>query len=614
MRLPTRTFGWALAAIMLVAARPTTAGDLRDAVPSRAFLATHYKHNPERDYQKAYHAAVWKEVEDTQIIEKFLGAIQGRMSDQEREQFAQGMGVLENALKPVDWDAVANCTESVYAQEMALPSPQHLLMMRIPGKGAASLKEGMTNLFKIVEQASQGQVPVTTQSIGGVSFTTLDLPPQVPIRPFIGTTDDGLFILTSSADMAEESLRLLKNPGANSKFDDPRVAAALKHLPAAEDSLTFFDGRALFEQLRGIEGMIKQQAQGDEEANRVAAFIGEVVDQVAVIDHEVTVEYTQEYQNRTAAFGKYTDDVDQKVIGKMLGQAKPFENWNRWVPANATGYSLSSGANLHPLYAWIVKTLPMHFPQTAEGIARMEEAQKQLGIHLDRDILQSFSGESVSLSLPGSSPSPLGQSSQSVWMTRCTNPDRIKALLHRGFEKLQEIPDVQRQGLALKPVADLEGFEEISVNMFAMLGIRPVIGFRDGWMAIGSHADAVRTVLETRSGKGETITSTEAFKQFDLSIDGPVASVAYSNLGDGTRATAQALQQAGAMLPMVLGMAGRSPEDIKPVQDFLGLLPSVGRIIGKMDFYDAQLSVVKPGESNTYTKHSVTLIKPPTGR
>ena len=38
----------------------------------------------------------------------------------------------------------------------------------------------------------------------------------------------------------------------------------------------------------------------------------------------------------------------------------------------------------------------------------------------------------------------------------------------------------------------------------------------------------------------------------------------------------------------------------------------VGKIIGKFDFYEYQLSVTQPGkEPLSYTRHSVTLIRPP---
>jgi hypothetical protein len=68
---------------------------------------------------------------------------------------------------------------------------------------------------------------------------------------------------------------------------------------------------------------------------------------------------------------------------------------------------------------------------------------------------------------------------------------------------------------------------------------------------------------------------------------------------------------------MVLQMAnaqnqgGKGP-DLSVVQDVLGLLPSVAKVIAKLDFQDATMTVSQPGsEAGSYSRQSVTLIKLP---
>ena len=71
------------------------------------------------------------------------------------------------------------------------------------------------------------------------------------------------------------------------------------------------------------------------------------------------------------------------------------------------------------------------------------------------------------------------------------------------------------------------------------------------------------------------------------------------------------------MAPMLIGMAqgqaqGEGAEALQVIQELSGLLPSVGRIIGKLDFYDATMTVTQAGpETNSYVRNSVTLIRPP---
>jgi hypothetical protein len=51
---------------------------------------------------------------------------------------------------------------------------------------------------------------------------------------------------------------------------------------------------------------------------------------------------------------------------------------------------------------------------------------------------------------------------------------------------------------------------------------------------------------------------------------------------------------------------------VQQVQDLLGLLPDVAKIVAKFDFYEAKMSVTQPGDSpGTYQRQAVTLVRPP---
>ena len=73
------------------------------------------------------------------------------------------------------------------------------------------------------------------------------------------------------------------------------------------------------------------------------------------------------------------------------------------------------------------------------------------------------------------------------------------------------------------------------------------------------------------------------------------------------------LNQIGAMLPMMIGMAGAQadPEALKPVQEVVGLLPSVSRIVAKFDFLEAKMAVTQDGpEPGTFLTRTVTVVRP----
>ena len=444
---------------------------------------------------------------------------------------------------------------------------------------------------------------------GDANVCGITLPEQSPFQPAVAHMGE-ILVVSTSKDLLEKSLKMLAGGAGASKFDDPRLATALQHLPEAEDGLVFYDGKSQFATLRGLGPFIQTIGGGDENVDRVVKILDKVWDDVAIIDYEVSVQYTEGNLNRSASYGKLLPGTDDSTLRKMLSSGQPFEKWNVWVPAGALSYSLGTGVNLHPLYERIMAILKEDVPESAEGLEQFEQIQQQLDLHLDQDILQAFSGEYASVSMPAAATS--GQP-DSVIALRCTKADRIKELLHRGMDALQQIELVKAQNLKLVESKDLPGFEELTAATLTAFGVRPVIGFQDDWMYIGSSAGAVKKVLDTKAGNGETIEGTEAFQRLKLEVEGLVHSIAYTNTAESTRNVAQMLNQIGFMAPMFINMAGGNvdQEQLKPIQEALALLPDVAKIVGKFDFLEANVTVVQAGdEPDSYVKRAVTVVRP----
>jgi len=233
-------------------------------------------------------------------------------------------------------------------------------------------------------------------------------------------------------------------------------------------------------------------------------------------------------------------------------------------------------------------------------------------VHIDRDILQAFSGEGVSVKLPaGASAIPGG--SDKVVALRCEKPERIRELIHKGFDKLASTGYGQSQQLKLEPSKDLDGFDELSAGMLMAFGVRPVIGFHDGWMIVATNASAAQKLLKTLSGDAPTIATTDRFKKFGIEANGPVSSMTYSDIGANTRQMATFIRQAGMMAPAIIVSAGvKDPKKMKLLQDAVGLLPSIANVVEKFTFLDARLTVLQKGDgTGTYIKRTVTIVKEP---
>jgi hypothetical protein len=69
---------------------------------------------------------------------------------------------------------------------------------------------------------------------------------------------------------------------------------------------------------------------------------------------------------------------------------------------------------------------------------------------------------------------------------------------------------------------------------------------------------------------------------------------------------------------MFVGMAaaqGAKPEDMKPVQEAIGLLPSIAKVVRKFDFFEDRLKITYKGpEDKTFMQDSVTLIRQPSDK
>ncbi len=610
-----------LLAGIAIGAEESQSLDLRRGVPADAYLAIHGKHNPERDYQRAYYEEIWNTVEETRIIERTLKIVTDRLPESDVERAKSVFDELCTATEPLDLEALANAKEAVYAQFMVQGSAeskqpmtgQHLFLMRLTPEAAASTEEAVKNLFGLVEKYSEGKVAVQTVSRGDATVSTLMVPPRVPCRPTVARLGD-IVLLSSLDDVAERSLAMLAGGEGESKFDDPRLKEALAQLPEAEDTVVFYDGQLQFSQLKGIAEFIRNIAPDEPDAQRVAGLIELLFDEISILDYAVTVEYTEGNRNRTATYGKLVPDVEDKLLAKMLGSGEPFEDWQTWIPSNALSYSLCTGVNLHPLYEGLVEVIEEQIPEATPVLEEFDRMQSEVDVYLDRDILQAFSGESVTFALRAANPLALtGQ--DSVTAFRCHKPDRIYELLHRLVDWLKENPIFASQQLALVKCENMDGFERLSALALAPFGVQPVIGFNDGWMIVGPNTQAVQAMLDARAGKSDSLISdTETFKQFNLEVEGPVYAIKHANTSETTRQIAKTLGQVGAMGPMIVGMVGEQgdPEAIKLLQEGLGLLSSVGQIVGKFDFLEAKLSLTQAGdEPDSYTQQTVTVIRPP---
>jgi hypothetical protein len=588
--------------------------DIKRAVPPESYLAIYAKNNPERDYQRTYLKEALQTARDEHIGRRIVDIITSKAPKDKLDQAREKWNEVKEALEPIKGKAILDAKELAFAELMVAPFNHYVIAVREKSAdNAADCFKATSQMFDLAVKWSDGKLSVEDDDAGEATMKTLRLPKKSPYHPTIAKLGD-IVLFASTPKLAKSSLEQLQDSDAQSKFEDKRFAEALEHLPKPEDTLLIFDGAQLWKSLGEIGDFIRHEKPDDKDAEKAAKVIDDVLNEVAIIDYTVNVEYTEDGQNRCAVYGKLADDYDDKVLGKALTQGKPFTDWEKWVPADAKSYSLCTGVNLHVIYDALLNYVRDEFPKSHQALDHWAEVQEKAGVNLDEDILQNFSGETVSITLPPEGDNG-SKNPQQVIALKCKDPDKIKELLNRAVERLNKFPAVQAQNLSLEDVDDLEGFQEVRANFFAMGGVQPVIGFKDGWMIIGSTKGAAKRFVDVRDGKADSLDAKKIAKKFGVKIDGDVYAVSYTDVGAGIRQFADGLDYVGRMAPLFLSMAstkGAKAEDMKPINDALSLLPSVAKVVRKFDFFEDRLKVTYEGpEDNTFMQQSVTLIRQP---
>jgi hypothetical protein len=397
-------------------------------------------------------------------------------------------------------------------------------------------------------------------------------------------------------------------------FADPRFAQAFASLPTPEDALILFDGAAMAAGMGDIGQFIRREAPHDQGALRAAELVDRLIDEVSVFDFELTSESTDGFHQRADAYGQWAEGAQERLLYRVIANAEPLDDWERWIPAQATAFSLNVGADLHALYVGVSDIVRAQFPEVAPAWERWEQWQADVGVHLDRDILQSLGRGFVSLKFPATTAQ--GQTlSCSVVAVRCNNPERIRELLQRGVAALQQVPALQSQQIAWEPCEDLEGFHKLGVAALAFSKMEPVVGFHDGWMIVASHPVAAQQVLAVRAGTAPAVDRQALADRFGVDIDQPLYVLSYTNVAEMVRSVATLLEGAGAAAPIAIGLAGAQakPEQLQPLMEAAALLPSLGKVIRQFDFYEDALTVTTAGPAPaSYLTHKVCRVRPPT--
>lgn len=633
-------------------------------VPEHAWLYIHAAHNPERAWIEQQWAGVFEAFKNSGIDRDITTLVLSALSDEDRAKAEQTIEKVTNLIRGVNWGDLT-WHEFVFAEGIS-PSPfgyGYLFLVRGAENSGGPNAAGLVAILKEIAALSTEHLRLSESKMREAdvwSLAIIGTKSTDPVFAFdlfrkgdvIGLAFDfrmGDETSTPTRQTLQDVLALMAgDSGKRSIIADPRFQEALSLVKPPQDVLTFYDSKRLIGDLNGIfakscarlaakradakkaladatgkaakpDGEAKApadaKAQGvqadDTDDEKGLELIQKLLTLANVLDYNITTVETQGKREMTHAAVRLQPGKQSSPIASAFLSRRPFERFDQFIPADATGFSLNGFVDVGALYKIAREFVAEEIPQGKEFISMIDAKFAEVGFDPQRDIFDWFGGEMISINLPAAVVTPMG-GADSVTMIRVKNPELASAKVNGVIDFLNGMMQKKGQMLMVTPAkVDAEGFREITHPMFAMF-MRPVVGIQGEWLTIGSSAAAVNKCLAVASGKAPSIRENKRFREEGLVPTGPVSSLSFQDTSNFGQELAGVVGMIGMFGGMATAGIPENPETHqvkKVIQSALGILMKLGPILQKIDFYSSESSMTTYDGSSTVRIESVVTYK-----
>ncbi len=614
----------ALLLVFLPATAP--AGTLPDEftlgryVPGDCWLYIHRVHNPKAEFADRHWGRVLNTLTTSGIGTEFKELISAETTcHSDRARFDKFWQQTWAALRSVRWSDLTG-REMVFAQRMTNPMlvPDLFFLCRPAPETAeanfAALKSILENLASLSEDMVLSQ-----RRVRGIEVWSLNVA-DAPFA-FHLFEHDGVVGIVMGRRALWHTLGLFRGArrGPGAIVDVPRFAEAMKNLPPPEDGIAYLDLKRLFADVqRGCEGMAgpdktdasrrptdKSRIRCRPDGGGIDSFLHVVVAAMKscdVFDYVASSDRTAGRQRIRHRVVRLREDFASKPLGRVIGQPRPIERFERYIPAEATAFDVSCGPDWLALYEELLEFVRTSVPRSQRTLEWWARWQKEAGFDIREDVLNWLGRETVSYELPGGTVTAFGPAPEWVTMVRVKDPvvaaDRVNAAIRWLDEFLSQRVG---HGLIVSPGQTVKatGFQTVTHPMFMVL-IRPTIGVSGDWLIIGSSTDAVNTCLDRLAGRNQTVLENPRFMTEGIRPDGPVYSVSFQDLtGLGSK-----LSQAMSMM-QVLALSIPNEPDARPVKAMFATMARLAPALAQIDFLSATASA-STFDGQAWTSRTVT--------
>jgi len=588
-------------------------------VPGDCWLYVHGVDNPEAQFIEDHWIRVFVAVRDCGVGQALKDVFTDELTDEkDLESFNAFWSRTGELVSAVKWGDLLG-REFVFAERMSGPMllPDFIFLCRPTAETREENHRGLVAILDSLAGLSES-VTVADQTVQGVPVRSLSIQ-NVPITVHVFRKDEVIGVIMGPRAVQEVLSLLNDGKGPTPIVSNPRFQKALAEVPPPEDVVTFFDVRRLMCDIQdgcrqlvpgsppGAQAMAAAHAGTTKPAeDHAAQTVVKLLQAGDVFDYIIGTQQTDGLQQITHSVVRLQAEYRDRPLGRILASQKQIERFDRYIPVDATAFSVSSGPDWAVAYREAREFVKSTIPGGAGLLARWDEFQQSIGLNMEADVLSWLDQEIISVQLPASFVSPFGATSENVWFVRTKDPalakQKVFSAMDRGNEFVQQIIG---QPLLITPAEDVqaEGFRSVTHPALALL-VRLVVGVHDGWLIIGSSDRAVNKCLDCAAGKGKTILENPRFLAEGVRPTGAVTSVSFQDLSG--------LGQELAQLFGVLGFASMGmPDDpgARPVKARLNAAMKLGPALAQIDFLSSSASATT-FDGQAWTVRQVTTYKP----
>ena len=578
---------------------------LVDAVPSDAFITVSACANPERQFLNEYWEEVFKAFHESGILTDVWDLIMGFVDDEDLdavEDLAERFGDLCGKVEFGDLFE----KEFLYTArfDSSLPGIPMLYEGVIAGRSDKKKAQANYDAFtailyevaRLIDSEEEGSVSVTEKKAHGATIAMLGIPAAPGIGFGVAVRKDVVVISLVGQSIMDETLKLLDGSSKAKRLkDSKRFQSAFSKLPAAEDTIVFFDLSGMLGTMRNMfDGMKKASAysepengNGDTEKARAFNAISKLMNDISIFDYIATVEWTDGYRVYSDTITPVKDGASSSPLYDVFTSGKPLKRFEKYIPKEAESFTVSAGIDLNELYAYLIDFVDKQVPGGSDFIEQFAGLQEEWDLDIGNDVIGLIDGASASFSI----------GKDFVFMIKVTNEKKAEKQLDHLIETINTLlgPEQSLSSSTLK-LGKKRKIRQISHPMMMMAGIvtPPVIGCVDGYLMVGSSAKMVKTCLNTADGKHPNITKSERWRREAMVPDESILSISFT---DETK-FAQQLQEMIGGLSMGFGMVGMMgmmggdmpPEAQAIFSEIPTILAKLGPVAGKLNFYQSSAS------------------------